>query len=337
MKVTRRILLAASLLMFAALVAIPAEAAKYNLKATVAGVKPHPMVVMAEYTARELEKRSGGEIAVKLFTGNQLGSRHDQAEMTRLGTIDIATLAVGDIVAFIAELEVFTPNYVFPNYKAFRAVTNTGSPVFKKFAALFDKKMNVELLALSGGGNRVMSNVHKPVMKPTDITGYKFRVGNSPIESKTWRSQGAVPVPLAYREIYSALQTRLLDATEHSLSGYTSLRFYEQAPHLALTEHKLMVTGQWVSKKTLAKLPKKHRDLLREIGAEVHDVGIKAGIEADSRLVGVLKSKYKVKVTQPDKAAFRNNVSHLLDEVARKPGGTGEIMRMIQSITAKNM
>lgn len=244
MKVTERVLRAAFLpALIGLVIAIPAEAAKYNLTSTVAAVKPHPMVVIAEYTARELEKRSGGEIAVKLFTGNQLGSRHDQAEMTRLGTIDIATLAVADIVAFIQELEVFTPNYVFPNYKAFRAVTGPGSPVFRKFVDLFDKKMDVELLALSGGGNRVMSNVHKPVMKPADIKGFKFRVGNSPIESKTWRAQGAIPVPLAYREIYSALQTRLLDATEHSLSGYTSLRFYEAAPYLALTEHKLMVTG----------------------------------------------------------------------------------------------
>lgn len=311
-----------------------AQAAKYDLKFATGNARPHVSNAIADFVKEQLESRSNGEISVKLFEGGTLGKQQDLIEMTRLGTIDFTVQIVQNIVPFINDFQAFSLSYLFPDYVSFERVLKRGSPIFEHFEKQIDAKLNAKLLAMSGGGARVMSNRVKPITKPAEFKDWKMRVGPSPVVAKIWRTLGTIPVVVSFREVYTALQTGLVQATEHSVSAYTGHKIYEVSPNLAMTQHELMVSVFWVGNKTLDKLPQKYVDLIDEVGSKVTKIGIEWGINADKTLLDKLVKKYGIVVTQPDKAAFRGKILPLHEEIAEQRKVL-PILKQIQKIINK--
>ena len=315
-------------------ISVEGMAATYNLKIATGNARPHPVLDMADYMKAQLEKLSNGEISVRVYTIGQLGNQQEIIENTRLGAIDICVQVTTNAVPFVKDFQVFNLSYLFSNWDEFRRVVAHGGRVFNHLSREVESGLDSKLLALSGGGARSTSNRIKPIRSPADLKGMKFRVGPAPVVGKQWKTQGAIPVAASFGEIYTAMQTGLVEATEHSISAYNGSKFYEVAPYLALTEHEIMTLLMFASNKRLGRLPAKYQELIIQVGAEAGPIGIASAIKADNSLISGLIKKYNIKVNEVDKSAFKANVVPLHNELAKGMGaGVDALLTTIRTAT----
>lgn len=309
----------------------PAAAAKYELKLSTVVTAPHPWISGAEFMAAELAKRTNGDVTIKVYDGGSLGDDKAAIDQMRLGTIDLLVGGTTNATTFVKDFQVFSLDYLFKDMAAFRKVTDPNSPVVKKIQSnVTAKNIGFQLLALCGGGTRNMSNGLRPVRTPADLDGMKMRVPGSKMAAKMWGALGTVPTSLPWTEIYSAIQTGVVNGFESTISGYMSAKLYEVAPYHAKTEHQIMVSHLSVSTATLNKLPEAYRKAVIEVGALTGKMITDKGEEFDAKFIKDIEAK-GAKVNEVDKQAFVDKVLPLHEEFAKDVGAT-ELLQMIRAV-----
>ena len=253
----KRCLLAIALAMAAVvLFSFPSFVAAKTYKMRLATVvsPPHPWIDAAKFMSKKLAEKSKGEIKLSVHTSSSLGSDQTTIDEMRMGTIDFVIGGTSPASVFVPGFQLFSLPYLFKDYDRFMKVTATDSSVFKALEKSYaDRKLNLVLLALGGGGVRNCSNNIKPIVKPSDMKGMKMRVPGNPIVTKIWAATGAIPSPLPWKEIYSAMQTGVVNCFESSISGYFGSRYYEVAPYHSKTQHQFMTTHVSMSKTSFKK------------------------------------------------------------------------------------
>src|SRR5699024_2845544 len=127
------------------------------------------------------------------------------------------------------------------------------------------------LVGMMGGSQRRLFNNEKAVNKPEDLNGLDIRIQDSPIEAKTWETLGAKPTPLALDELYTALQSNVVNGGEMSSSAYYSNKYHEVAKYHSLTDHQYGFLPLLMSDKTYEELPEDLRDTVLDIAAEASE------------------------------------------------------------------
>ncbi len=299
------------------LTAFAAQAADYTLRIHTLVKSPHPYNDMAEFLKKDLEEKSNGRIAVRIFDSGQLGQDPAVIGEMGLGTIDMMISTTSNAAKQIPELAIFTMPYLFAGMDTIEAKVGPGTPVQAHFEKVFqDRGVGMKLLALGASGTRNMSTASKPINTVDDVKGLKMRTPPSPMDSETWAALGMLPVTIAWGELYAAMQTGVADAMESSLPGYTGSKLYEVAPNLALTQHTLQINHTSISEVTWNKLPDDLKTLVQESAVAANHLGIEKAKEYDANLVKTLQDEHGVNVTHPDKAAFIEKLAPLQAKLA---------------------
>jgi len=309
----------------------PGEDREYKLRLATVVSEPHPWIDMANYFATEVEKRTGGKVKVSVYPGGTLGNDQTTIDEMRIGTIDFVIGGTQNAAPFVPEFGIFGLSYLFESQKHFERVIGEDSPVFKHFQKLYeDKDLGLRLLSLSGGGTRNLTTNIKPVRVPEDLKGIKMRLPGSPIESKLWSQLGAVPTSLPWNEVYSAMQTGVVNAFESTISGYFSSKLYEVARYHSKTEHQYMVTHFSMSQTTYDKIPEQYRKVIEDVALEAGVLGTEKGKQADREILARLP-EYKVEVIEVEKARFVEALAPLHDELAKELKAS-DILQMIRAL-----
>lgn len=324
-------MLAVGASLVAAFAMTSAGAADFNMRLHTLVKSPHPYNDMAEYMQKELEAKSGGRIAIRIFPAASLGNDSAVIGEMGLGTIDLMISSTNNAEKQVPEYQVFSMPYLFKDYDALMKAVKPGSPVFNHFEkAYVDRKLGMQLLALGGSGTRSMSNSKRPVNGLADIKGMKMRTPPSPMISKTWQALGTLPVTVAWAELYAAVQTGVAEGLESSIPGYMGSKLYEVAPHLALTEHTIQVNHVSISQRTWNKLPADLRKLMQDSAVSASALGITKAREYEASFVKKLQQDHGVKVTQPDKSQFVDALKPAQVQLAQEMKLT-EIVGLIQA------
>ena len=288
----------------------------YTLRLATVVSPPHPWHEAANFLKEELEKRTNGAVKVRIFGGSQLGSDQSTFEEMRMGTIDLIIGGATTLINFVPELGALNLPYFYSGIDQFRAVMEPQGPVVKRFKEIYaSKDLGARLLALGGGGTRVFSNNLRDVTGPDGLKGMKMRVPNSPKDAKIWSSAGALVVAMPWGEIYSALQTGVVNAFESTLSGYFGSKLYEVAKHMSNTQHIIMVSHLLMSEATAKKLPPEYLKIIEELSDEVGRIFTDKGEEFDKKVMADLKEKYGVTISEVDIKAFMDIFQPLHDEL----------------------
>jgi TRAP-type transport system periplasmic protein len=183
---------------------------------------------------KELEARSNGAFEVQIFPGGQLGSVQEAAELVQSGNIDMAMGASVLLSPIVPELGVLDMFLLFQDEEHARDVLDgpAGDALLKAMEARGLKGIGFMEL-----GFRSFSNSRGPLDSLEAFSGLRMRSADNPVQIKAWRSIGAVPVPLAWGEIYSSLQQNLIDGQESALSSIKVERFFEVQDYVSLTGH----------------------------------------------------------------------------------------------------
>ncbi|MDI9333415.1 MAG: TRAP transporter substrate-binding protein [Cytophagales bacterium] len=224
-----------------------AQAQERALKLSTANPKGHPITMGAEKFAELVLAKTGGKLKINVFAGGTLGSDMSVASAMQGGTIDMNIGNSGILAAQVPAFAIYDFPFMFNNTKEADAVVD--GPFGKMMHKKLEDKGLVGL-AYFELGFRNMTNSKRPLNKVDDIAGLKLRVIPSPINLAWVKALDANPVPMAFGEVYGALESKAIDGQENPLTVISANKFYEVQKNLALTNHVYNPQSVVMSKKT---------------------------------------------------------------------------------------
>lgn len=259
---TRRALFAA---MTAVLACTAVQAQERTFKLALQNPKGHPLEMGAVKFAELVAAKSGGKMKVNVFPGGALGGDAANVSALQGGTIEFVQLNSGILASQVKDFEVYDFPFIFANAKEADAVVD-GPFGQKLHAKLADK--GIIGLAYVELGFRNISNSKKAINTVDDIAGLKLRVIPNAINVDWVKALGANPTPLAFPEVYAALEQKAIDGQENPLSVILANKFYEVQKHLALTNHQYNPQSLIFSKKVWDGLSEAERKIIKDAAVE---------------------------------------------------------------------
>ncbi len=265
------------------------------------GSLEHQYQIGAEQFKKLVEEKSGGEMKVTIFPQAQLGGERDLAEGVRMGTIEMSSVAAGNMAGFVPELQVFGVPFLFQTREQVYAVLD--GPVGKDLADIMLGKGFVNLSIWEVGFRNITNNT-RPVKTPEDMKGLKIRVQESKIWIEFMKRLGAIATPIPFGELYTALQQKVVDGQENPVATIYSMKFYEVQKYLSLTGHTYEPALVVANPKWFNGLDPKHQAILKEAAMEAAAFQRQKLADLDRERFDVIR-KAGVEVEEnPDKAAF---------------------------------
>ena len=310
--------------------AVPVQA--QTLRLSTQANAPHPWLDAAQVLRDDLLEATDGRIKIEIFNGGALGNDATALDEMRMGTIDLLVGGTQEATPFFPQFQLFSLSYLFADAEVLRMAVAPDSAISAYFEDVYAQSGNgLKLLALTGGGVRNLSNNTRPVEKIDDISGMRMRVPGSRMDALMWETSGALPTSLPFTELYTGMQTGVVDAFESTISAYVANKLYEVAPYHAKTEHQFMVSHITMSQASFDRLSQDDQAALMKAAAHASEVAIDAGIKYDESLLEPLVKSGQVTLTEVDKAPFIAIVAPLHDEVAADLGVT-DLLELIRSI-----
>lgn len=325
--------LAAMLPLALASTAAPAQDIKERtFKVAQQNPKGHPLVTGAEKFAELVAAKSGGKLKVNLFPGGTLGSDAASVSALQGGTIEIVVLNSGILASQVKEFAVYDFPFMFATPQEADAVVDGpfGQGLHAKLA---DK--GIVGLAYWELGFRNLTNNRRAIHKVDDIAGLKLRVIPNAINVDWVKALGANPTPLAFPELYAALEQRAIDGQENPLSVILANKFYEVQKFLTLTNHQYNPQSVIFSKKVWDTLSADERKILQDAAIEAGRFQRQVSRDAAAGQLAELK-KLGMTVTElppAEMAKLRELMKPVIDKHSESVGV--ETVKALQAEIAK--
>lgn len=232
------------------------------LTATDVHVPGYPTIEALRWIGEQLLERTSGRLGIRLYHSGQLGRESDAIDLARFGALDIARVHMGSLNNPFPATRILSAPYVFQSTGHLRRSLD-GAPGRAILARFADR--GLVGLEFYDSGARNFYNTRHPISEPGDLAGLKIRVPPSDLFMALVRALGANPTPLPYGEVFSALQTRLIDGAENNWKTFYTTRQFEEARHFALTGHSYAPEALLFSARRDASLAQPDRDLIREL------------------------------------------------------------------------
>ena len=281
--------------------AVPA-AAQTVLNVNTALTTDDPMYAGLERMKTNVEKRSAGKLTIRIYPGSQLGKDEDVLEQARAGANVAVLVDGGRLAPFVKEFGIMGAPYLVDNYD--QVLRLTASPLFKGWVDKLRNAANLQVLSFDWfqGHRHVLTNV--AVKTPADLKGIRMRTPGAPVWLETVRAMGATPTGMPWSEVYSALQTKVIDGAEAQHPAVYGARLYEVVKVITKTEHIYLITGIVTSRTWFDKLPPDQQTILREESDAAGKWASEKTIESLADYEKKLREK-GVSVVEIDKTPFR--------------------------------
>jgi TRAP-type transport system periplasmic protein len=293
--------------------------------------KGHPLEQGAVKFAEIVAARSGGKLKVNVFPGGTLGGDAPTVSALQGGTVEITVLNSGILASQVRDFAVFDFPFMFANAREADAVVD--GPFGQKLHARLAEK-GIVGLAFWELGFRNLTNSRKPINTVEDIAGLKLRVIPNAINVDWVRALGANPTPLAFPELYAALEQKAVDGQENPLSVILANKFFEVQKHLALTNHQYNPQSFIFSKRVWDTLSAEERTLVSEAAIEAGRFQRQVNREAAAGQLDALK-KAGMQVTEFNAAELAKLRARMQPVVDKHSDGIAATVAEIQAELAK--
>ncbi|MCZ8183566.1 MAG: TRAP transporter substrate-binding protein [Beijerinckiaceae bacterium] len=242
-----------------------AAAQAQTLRSTDIHPDGYPTVEAVKFMGKLLEQRTNGRIKINVFHSAQLGQEKDTIEQTRFGVLDMNRINMAPFNNLIPATNVPSLPFIFRSVDHMRKVMDgpIGESILKEF-----EKHDLVGLAFYDSGARSFYNSKRPITKPDDMKGLKIRVQQSDMFISLVSALGANATPMNFGEVYSGLQTGLIDGAENNWPSFESTKHFEVSKFYSLTEHSLSPEVLVMSKKSFDKLSKEDQALVKAAAKE---------------------------------------------------------------------
>jgi tripartite ATP-independent transporter DctP family solute receptor len=259
-----------------------------------------PYHTQALWAADEVKKRTNGRYVIEVFPASTLGKETDINQALSLGTVDIIYTGMAFAGRQFPPMSIASGPFIFrdyPHWQSFRE-----GPVFREVAKGYEDKSGHHIAGYTYYGQRHLT-ANKMVQKPEDMKGMKLRVPDAPLFVMFPRAVGANPTPIAFAEVYLALQNGTVDAQENPLPTIDAKKFYEVQKYIILTGHITESLVTIVAGDTWKKIPEADRKVFNDVLWEASTRASKDILEAENKLVTDFQ-KRGVNVVKVDRGPF---------------------------------
>ena len=228
----------------------------------------YPTVVATENLGKKLEAATNGRLSVQMYPSMQLGGEKETIEQTQIGAIQMLRVSVGSMGPIVDDINVVNMPFLFRNTAHAEKIMD--GPIGQELLDKITANANAGLVALCwmDAGARSLYNTKRPIKTVEDIKGLKFRVIGNPIFVDMMNALGGNGVAMGYDQVFSALQTGVIDGAENNPPSYVFSNHYTAAKYFSLTEHLIIPEVLVFSKKAWASLSGDDQNLLRKFARE---------------------------------------------------------------------
>jgi len=275
----------------------------------------YPTVEAVKYLGELLKQRTNGRYSIEVYHSAQLGEEKDTIEQTQTGVIDLNRVSMGPFNGIVPETQVPSLPYMFRSVDQMRHVMDgpIGDQILKAFEA-----HDLVGLAFYDSGARSFYNTKKDITSIADLKGMKFRVIQSDVFVDMVKALGANATPMAYGEVYSALETGVIDGAENNWPSFESAKHYEVAKHYTTDEHQIVPEVLVMSKASWDKLAPEDQAIVRQ-AAKDSVVKMRELWDAQEKKSRDLVEKAGVKVSEIDKQPLIDAMKPVYDKYLSTP------------------
>ena len=314
---------------FAALAGAQAQQ-KIVLKASDVHPEGYPTVVAVENMGKKLSAATNGKISVAMYPSMQLGGEKEAIEQAQVGAIALARVSVGALGPVVDDLNVFNLPYVFRNTAHMEAVID--GPIGKE---LLDKISNSGKgligLCWMDAGARNFYDTKKPIKDIADLKGQKIRVMGNPMFVEMANAMGANGVPLGYDQVFSSLQTGVIDGAENNPPSFVFDNHYQVAKYYTVDEHLIVPEALVMSKKIWDSLLKDEQAQVMKFAREAQLEERKLWNEYEQKAMEKAKAAgtQVIQVSDAEKKKFQEAVKPVWDKYGPK---YADLIKRIQDV-----
>ncbi|MGD8329648.1 MAG: TRAP transporter substrate-binding protein [Acidobacteriota bacterium] len=295
------------------------------LKAALSQNPSEPQVRAVQLFADLVDQGTEGRIRVQIYPNNQLGNQRDVVEGLQMGSIELANIA-SVMASFVPETNLFELPFLFDGPEHFDAVMD--SSIGRGLAPAFERR-GLHLLGYFDVGERHIMTTARAVERLEDLGGLKIRVMENPLHLATFEAFGASPLPMAYGELYTALQQGVIDGAEAADPNYFAKRFYEPAPFWARVGWIRLIEYVVMSRSFYDGLAAADREVIDRAARDMI-VQQRAWYRAEAEAALERLRSAGVTISIPDREPFRAAAQDVYREWAERVGG----MEAIEAILA---
>lgn len=287
----------------------PALAQDYTLRMHHPGAPGHPYTMGMERFQELLDEKTDGRIALDIFPNNELAAGSKAIQAVQFGTVDIALESTMSMSNFIPEMGVINLPFLFPDRETAYAALD--GELGDKLEDLSEEG-GLKVLAWCDNGFRNISNSKRPINTPEDVAGLKIRVPESEVFIATFEALGAIPTPMAFSELFTALQLGTVDGQENPNGHLIEFSLYEVQDYYAITNHIYTAEPIVVTTEFFDGLEEDLQTALSESAIQACDYERELTAEKADGYLEQIKEQ-GIEVTTPDTAPFQEKVSGVYD------------------------
>lgn len=292
-----------------------AAAAEYRATLKLASTQnmDHPYMVGAKKFAALIQERTHGRITVRLYPSNQLGKgEREMTEGIQQGAIDLLVTSTGPLGGFSPSINILDFPFLFRDFNHVDLVLD--GAIGQKLLGDFEKA-NIKALAFWENGFRHMTNSRGPVKSVADGKGLKIRTMENRVHLAAWKAAGLNPTPMAWGEVFTALQQKVIDGQENPIAVFYSNKLWDAGQkHFSLTKHVYSPSPLLMSKKTFDAMPKEDRQLFVKTGLEVAGFQRKVNRDAEEEKLREMAQNGVAVVRDVDRESFKRAMGPVYGE-----------------------
>jgi tripartite ATP-independent transporter DctP family solute receptor len=302
---------------------------KMVLKASDVHPAGYPTVAAVESLGKKLEQATGGRLSVQMFGSMQLGGEKEAIEQAQVGAIQFARVSVGALGPVIDDLNVFNLPFLFRNTAHMQKVIDgaIGQELLDKVTA--NPRAGLVGLCWMDAGARSVYDTRKPIKSIDDLKGLKVRVMGNPMFVDMMNALGGNGVAMGYDQVFSALQTGVVDGAENNPPSFVFDNHYQVAKYYTLTEHLIVPEMLVFSRKTWDALSKDDQELLKKFSREAQLEERDLWRKYEQQAIEKAKAAGIQIIEVPDKKPFQDAVKPVWDKYGPK---FAEMIRRIQAV-----
>jgi len=310
-----RLLVCAALLLAAA---APAFAQTKDLVMGNVNPPKHGTALAAQQFADKVGELTGGKIKVIHHHSGALGGEREVAQQIQLGTVDFGPITTAPLATLVPEMSAFQLPYIFRDYSHVYAALDGSDFIRKYYEPVLDKK-GLKLIGFFAAGYRGIYG-HFPINSVADVKGKKIRVQEDKILVATFKALGMISTPIAFPEVATSLQTKVIDSAEGGINTFYHNKFYDIVKYVADVRHTHQVIVLMMSKASWAKQDPATQKAITEAAKYAEQWNRKFILDEDRDIQAQVKAK-GVTITKPDAAPFRQATVSVYEEFYATPAG----------------
>ena len=296
---------------------VATAAAQTTMRISISTAQNSHQGIAIDTFAKEVEKRTAGRYKVQTFYNGALGGERESIEAVQLGTQELAFSSTGPVPNFVPEARIFDVPFLFRDKAHARAVLD--GPIGQEMLTKFDSK-GFKALAWAENGFRHMTNSKRDVKEPGDLKGLKMRTMENPVHVAAYKGFGIITTPMAFPEVFTALQQGTVDGQENPLSVIMAAKFDQVQKHLSLTGHVYSPAIFLMNKGSFDKLSAADKQIFLDAAKEAVKANRARVDKDDANGVAELRKKGMTIIENVDKSKFVATMGPAMAEFEKQFG-----------------